>query len=183
MSDRVILDSGHLKLIIRRLALQLVENHPDADKTVLIGLQPRGILLGERIKNELTDRGFDKGYEFGMLDVTFYRDDFRRREKPLIPSATNIDFLVEGKTVILMDDVFFTGRTVRSGLDAMLAFGRPRKVELMVLIERRFRAHLPIVPTYIGHSVDTIQGEHVAVKWQQTDGIDQVILISEEHGG
>lgn len=182
MSLRTILHKRQIELIVRRLAFQLVENHPDAEQTVIIGLQPRGILLAQRIYTELQHISPERSYPMGALDVTFYRDDFRRREKPLIPSATNVDFLIEDKDVLLVDDVFFTGRTVRSGLDALMAFGRPRKVELMVLIERRFSAHLPITPNFIGHSVDTIHAERVEVQWQEADGEDKVILHNTEDG-
>jgi pyrimidine operon attenuation protein/uracil phosphoribosyltransferase len=182
MVPRIIIGEKQLSLIIRRLVFELIENHPDPQKTVIIGLQPRGINLVGRIKKELDAIQPGHAYQFGSLDVTFYRDDFRRREKPLLPSATNIDFIIEQKEVVLVDDVFYTGRTVRSGLDALLAFGRPKKVELMVLIERRFNAELPISPTYVGASVDTISQEHVTVKWRDIDGEDQVILLGSEDG-
>jgi pyrimidine operon attenuation protein/uracil phosphoribosyltransferase len=180
MSNRVILHSRQVELIVKRLAFQLIENHPQQQETVMVGLQPRGIYLAQRIHQELCDILGDHAYRLGALDVTFYRDDFRRREKPLVPSATNLDFVIEGKRVVLIDDVFYTGRTVRSGMDALMAFGRPAKVELMVLIERRFSSQIPIMPTYIGHSVDTIAGERVTVQWKQTDGTDQVILFTKD---
>ncbi|MEY3424932.1 MAG: hypothetical protein RL679_290, partial [Bacteroidota bacterium] len=116
----------------------------------------------------------------GNLDITFYRDDFRRREKPLIPSATNIDFVIENKNVVLVDDVLFTGRTIRAGLDALLAFGRPNKVELLTLIDRRFNRDLPIQADYIGESVDSLSSEKVSVEWKEIEGEDKVVLYTPE---
>lgn len=119
----------------------------------------------------------------GNLDITFYRDDFRRRERPIIPSATNIDFVIEGKQVVLIDDVLFTGRTIRSGLDALLAFGRPKKVELLALIDRRFNRDLPIQADYVGKSVDTLSSERVSVEWKEIEGEDKVVLFTPDANG
>jgi pyrimidine operon attenuation protein/uracil phosphoribosyltransferase len=119
----------------------------------------------------------------GNLDITFYRDDFRRREVPLIPSATNIDFVIEGKNVVLIDDVLYTGRTIRSGLDALLAFGRPEKVELLALIDRRFQRDLPIQADYVGKTVDTLISERVSVEWKEIEGEDKVVLFTPEANG
>jgi pyrimidine operon attenuation protein/uracil phosphoribosyltransferase len=116
----------------------------------------------------------------GNLDITFYRDDFRRRQEPLEPQAIDIDFAIEGKNVVLIDDVLYTGRSVRAALDALLAFGRPKSVELLVFIDRRFSRHLPIQPNYVGKKVDTITSEKVIVEWMETDGKDQVILLNSE---
>jgi pyrimidine operon attenuation protein/uracil phosphoribosyltransferase len=121
-----------------------------------------------------------KEVQCGNLDITFYRDDFRRREKPLIPSITNIDFSIENKRVILVDDVLYTGRTIRSGLDALLTFGRPSKVELLVLIDRRYSRDLPIQADYIGKTVDTLISERVSVEWKETEGEDKVVLFTKE---
>lgn len=175
--QQVIIDSIHFELTLSRLCYQLIENHGDFENTVLIGLQPRGINLLTRLKFRLEDI-LKKPVTCGDLDVTFFRDDFRRRETPLIPSATNIDFVIENKKVVIVDDVLHTGRTIRSGLDAMLAFGRPARVELLVLIDRRFQRHLPIQPDYVGLKVDTLSTERVAVEWKEQDGIDRVVLFT-----
>jgi pyrimidine operon attenuation protein/uracil phosphoribosyltransferase len=116
----------------------------------------------------------------GALDITFYRDDFRRRERPIIPSVTNIDFVIEGKNVVLVDDVLFTGRTIRSGIDAMLAYGRPSKVELLTFIDRRFRRQLPIQADYIGKTIDTLASERVNVEWKEIEGKDNILLYTPE---
>ncbi|TNE96161.1 MAG: bifunctional pyr operon transcriptional regulator/uracil phosphoribosyltransferase PyrR [Bacteroidetes bacterium] len=175
--QQVIIDSTHFELTINRLCYQLIENHGDFENTVLIGLQPRGIHVLTRLKGRL-ENIIGKPVVCGNLDVTFFRDDFRRRETPLIPSATNIDFVIENKNVVIIDDVLHTGRTIRSGLDAMLAFGRPAKVELLVFIDRRFQRHLPIQPDYVGKKVDTLSSERVTVEWNEIDGIDRVVLYT-----
>ena len=144
MENKVILNSKEISIIIDRLCHELIEGHSDFSNTILIGLQPRGVYLCERIRSSLESINSNLIIENGSLDITFYRDDFRRRETPLIPSVTNIDFSIENKNIVLVDDVLFTGRTIRSGLDALLSFGRPKSVELLVLIDRRFRRDLPI---------------------------------------
>jgi pyrimidine operon attenuation protein/uracil phosphoribosyltransferase len=177
MEKQVILNKRHFELTLNRLCYQLIESHNDFANTVLIGLQPRGVHLVQRLKSQLEEI-LNKEIVCGNLDITFYRDDFRRREKPVIPSVTNIDFVIEDKNVVLVDDVLFTGRTIRSGLDALLAFGRPKKVELLTLIDRRFRRDLPIQADYIGLSVDTLSTERVSVEWHEVEGEDKVVLFS-----
>lgn len=179
-NDRIILDSTQFDLTIKRLAHQLIENHSDFSNTIIIGLQPRGTFLAERIIEEL--KLIDKKHEVqsGALDITFYRDDYRRQDNPLVPNKTEMNFDIEEKEVILVDDVLFTGRTIRSGLDAMLAFGRPKKVELLVLINRRYERHLPIQADYIGKNIHTIVSERAKVSWKKTDGEDKVILYTPE---
>lgn len=182
MEKQIILNSKHFELTIKRLCYQLIENHNDFSNTVLIGLQPRGINVLTRIKKEL-DSILNKEVICGNLDITFYRDDFRRRETPLIPSATNIDFVIEGKKVVLMDDVLYTGRTIRSGLDALLAFGRPEKVELLTMINRKFQRDLPIQPDYVGKTIDTLSAERVSVEWEEIEGEDKVVLFTPDTNG
>jgi pyrimidine operon attenuation protein/uracil phosphoribosyltransferase len=177
MEKQVILDDQQVQLTMNRLAYQLIENHDQFSSTVLIGLQPRGIHVLERLKRIL-ESVLGHSVTCGQLDITFYRDDFRRREKPIIPSATNIDFTIEGKNVVLIDDVLYTGRTIRSGLDALLAFGRPNSVELLVLVDRRFQRDLPIQADYVGKSVDTLDTERVSVEWSQIEGSDKVVLFT-----
>jgi pyrimidine operon attenuation protein/uracil phosphoribosyltransferase len=179
MKKQVILDNQQVQLTMNRLAHQLIENHDDFSNTVLIGLQPRGIYVLERMK-KLLESVVGNEVVCGQLDITFYRDDFRRREKPLIPSVTNIDFTIEGKNVVLIDDVLYTGRTIRSGLDALMAFGRPKRVELLVLIDRRFQRDLPIQADYVGKTVDTLHSERVSVEWEQLEGMDKIVLYTPE---
>jgi pyrimidine operon attenuation protein/uracil phosphoribosyltransferase len=177
MEKQVILNKRHFELTLHRLCYQLIESHNDFSNTVLIGLQPRGVHLVQRLKSQL-EQILQHEIVCGNLDITFYRDDFRRRERPVIPSVTNINFVIEDKNVVLVDDVLFTGRTIRSGLDALLAFGRPKKVELLTLIDRRFRRDLPIQADYIGQTVDTLSTERVSVEWQEVEGEDKVVLFT-----
>jgi pyrimidine operon attenuation protein/uracil phosphoribosyltransferase len=163
---RLILSSPLLEIMISRLCQQLIENHQDFDNTVIMGLQPRGIFFAERVVAELRERT-GKNIPFGHLDATFYRDDFRRRDSPLLPNKTNVPFLIEGKRVILIDDVLASGRMVRAALDAMTAFGRPKMVELMVLIDRRYNRELPIEPDYVGMKVSTLESQRVQVEWKE----------------
>ena len=176
MQKRLLLDSAQFEITIRRLCYQLIENHDDFSNSAIIGLQPRGVFVASRIHKYLLEILKVPSLRTGSLDVTFYRDDFRRREI-IAPSATKIDFIVENQKVILVDDVFFTGRTIRAGMDALLDFGRPEKVELLTLVDRRYSRHLPIAPDYIGVQVDTITSEKVKVQWKETDGEDAVWLI------
>jgi pyrimidine operon attenuation protein/uracil phosphoribosyltransferase len=175
-----LLNSDQLSIIITRLCHQLVENHGDFSNSAIVGLQPRGVYLANRIVKRLHEiTGIEK-FKHGDLDITFHRDDFRRKDYPPTPSDTRMDFTIEGSKVVLIDDVLFTGRTIRAGLDALLAFGRPSVVELMVLVDRRFSRHLPVQPDYTGRTVDSIASERVEVEWEEIDGIDRVNLISAE---
>ena len=150
MSKKVLLNSKEIDIILHRLACQLIENHNDFSETVLIGLQPRGSFLAKRLASILTNDYKIKDIHLGLLDITFYRDDFRRRDEPLEATNTQIDFLIENKNVVLIDDVLFSGRSVRAALTAIQSYGRPENVELLVLIDRRFSRHLPIQPNYRG---------------------------------
>ena len=178
MSRKVLLDSNQLNIILHRLACQLVENHNDFKDTVLIGIQPRGIFVASRIEKILKEEYNLKDLKSGQLDITFYRDDFRRGEKPLEANKTRIDFIVEDKRVVFIDDVLYTGRSIRAALTAIQSFGRPREIELLSLIDRRFSRHLPIQPDYNGRQVDAINEEKVKVSWEENDGEDAVYLIS-----
>jgi len=164
MLKKLLLDHQLLEITIQRLCQQLIENHDSFENTVLVGLQPRGIFLADRIKNTL-EKILGEKIKLGYLDITFYRDDFRRREKPIRANATRMPFILEEKKVVLIDDVLYTGRSIRAALDAMTAFGRPLLVELLVLIERKYTRHLPIQPDYIGKSVNTMHSQRVQVEW------------------
>ncbi len=182
METQVILNAKQFNLTLQRLCRQLIENHNDFSNTVLIGLQPRGIRVLNRLKI-LIEEILDKEIQCGSLDITFHRDDFRRRATPLIPSVTNIDFSLENKNIVLIDDVLYTGRTIRAGLDAMLAYGRPNKVELLTFVDRRFKRHLPIQADYIGKTVDSLVSERVSVEWKEIEGEDKVLLYTPESNG
>lgn len=179
IESRIILDSQQLNLSIERICYQLIENHNDFSETVLVGLQPRGVFVAKRIHERLEKLTGSK-ILLGSLDITFNRDDHRRRDIPLIPSTTEMDFLVEGKKVVMIDDVLFTGRTIRAGMDALMAFGRPSEIELVAFIDRRFTRQLPIEPNYVGVRIDTIVSERVEVELLENGGNDTVKLYSPE---
>jgi pyrimidine operon attenuation protein / uracil phosphoribosyltransferase len=178
MRPRVILNQKQLDLTITRLCYQLIETHNDFSNSAIIGLQPRGVLLANRIHKKLSEILKTENIKKGTLDITFFRDDFRKKE--LIPNSTTIDFVIEEKNVILVDDVLYTGRTIRAGLDAMLAFGRPHDVELLVLIDRRLSRNVPIQAKYIGKTIDSIASEKVKVEWKETDKEDKVWLLTND---
>jgi pyrimidine operon attenuation protein/uracil phosphoribosyltransferase len=175
---RTIVDRTQLGLMIDRICHQLIEEHDDFANTVVLGLQPRGVILAQRIHGRLKELTGNSGILFGKLDATLNRDDLRRREVPILPADTLIDFQLEDKRVVLVDDVLFTGRTIRAGLDAMLSYGRPSMVELLVLIDRRFSRQLPIEPKYVGTTIDTISSERVEVSLLGNEE-DSVTLFSE----
>ncbi|TDX12686.1 pyrimidine operon attenuation protein/uracil phosphoribosyltransferase [Flavobacterium sp. S87F.05.LMB.W.Kidney.N] len=178
MSQKVLLNSKEVTIILHRLACQLIEKHLDFSDTILVGIQPRGVFLAERLKQILEDEYKVPEISLGYLDITFFRDDFRRTDKPLEANKTQINFIVEDKKVIFIDDVLFTGRSIRSALTAIQSFGRPSEIELLVLIDRRFSRNLPIQPDYRGRQVDAINGEKVKVSWKENDGEDVVHLVT-----
>ena len=176
MIKKELLSGKSIDIILSRLTCELIENHGDFKDTVLIGLQPRGVLVLDKLLAKLEQNGISN-VNHGRLDITFYRDDFRRRDAPLQPNQTKIDIILEGKKVVFVDDVLFTGRSVRSALDAIHSFGRPAEIELLVLIDRRFSRELPIQPDYTGKQVDSLASQKVAVEWKEESHKDVVYLI------
>lgn len=171
---KTILDHQQIALVIKRLAHQVLENHSDANGTVIIGIQPRGIRLSDRLYEELR-KETPAPPPYGKLDITFYRDDIRKGIH--VPNHTDISFSIEGKKVVLVDDVLYTGRTIRAALDALMDFGRPEKVELLVLVDRRYSRELPIQPDYTGKTIDSIVSQHVKVQWEE--GKNEVVLVDQ----
>jgi len=165
MKKSIILNSNELKITIERLACQLIEKHDDFSNTILVGLQPRGKYLCNRIVEVLKAEYLVNNLKYGLLDITFYRDDFRRNEKILEASRTDFILSVENKNVVFIDDVLFTGRTVRAALTAIESFGRPKSIELLILIDRRFSRELPIQPDYKGLQVDVYENQKVLIEW------------------
>jgi pyrimidine operon attenuation protein/uracil phosphoribosyltransferase len=174
-NTRLILDKDRFNLVLLRLCYELIENHDAFEQTVLVGLQPRGVLLARRIRT-LLERLLQKQITYGELDITFYRDDFKT--KSLLPNSTLMDFIIEGKKVVLVDDVLFTGRSIRSGLDALQQFGRAEKVELLTLVDRRWSREIPVSPDYVGITVDAVFNEKVSLVWADADGPAEVHLLS-----
>lgn len=174
---KTLLDNKQLNITLQRLAHQLVENHLDFKETAIIGIQPRGVWLSDRIAQMVKAITANKRIDYGKLDITFYRDDVHQARDIQVPSQTDISFSVQDRNVILIDDVLHTGRTIRAAMDALIDFGRPRNVELMVLIDRHFSRELPIQPDYVGQTIDTIITQKVKVYWAEKDNKDEVVLI------
>jgi pyrimidine operon attenuation protein/uracil phosphoribosyltransferase len=171
---KTILDYQQMQMAIKRLAHQLVENHADFSDSVLIGLQPRGVFFSDALHDALQKILPENKIDYGRLDITFYRDDVRSELHKA--NKTDILFSIENKKVVLVDDVLYTGRTIRAALDALIDFGRPSKVELCVLIDRRYSRQLPIQPDYTGKQIDSIISQKVKVFWEAKDGKNEVVL-------
>ena len=170
MKKKIILNDNQLETTLDRLACQLTENHEDFKETILVGLQPRGKSLCEKLINILCDKYNINSVNHGFLDITFFRDDFRRNKDILLPNKTDFKLFVENKKVVFIDDVLYTGRTIRAALTAIESFGRPKTIELLILVDRRFSRELPIQPDYKGIQVDVYENQKVNVKWD--DDID-----------
>ena len=178
MSNRLLIDTKQIQIILNRLACQLRETHQDFSNSVLIGLQPRGTILAKRIISILEQEDHLQSIANGFLDITFFRDDFRRTEKVLSANKNLMDVSVENKKVVLIDDVLYTGRSIRAALTAIDSYGRPAEIELLTLIDRRFSRHLPIQPDYLGRQVDAIANQKVLVHWKEEHGEDAVFIIN-----
>jgi len=164
---KVILTPQQLAVTIKRLAHQVLENHQDFGNIAFIGMQPRGIYVSDRLVEEIRKETGSSNILYGKLDITFYRDDVRRELH--VATKTDMPFSIEGRQVVLIDDVLYTGRTIRAALDALLDFGRPGKVELCILVDRKFNRQLPIQPDYVGKSIDTITSQRVKVLPEQNE--------------
>lgn len=172
---KTVLTEQQIAITIKRLGHQILENHVDLKDTVLIGIQPRGIFVSDQLARELGSLLPGQVVNYGKLDITFYRDDVAKGIH--IPNHTEIPFSIENKNVILIDDVLYTGRTIRAAMDALMAFGRPAKVELCILIDRRFSRQLPIQPDYVGRAIDSIVSQKVKVYWKERDDRQEVVLL------
>ncbi len=177
---RIIISKERFSLTIERLCYQLIERFDNFEDACLIGVQSKGTLLSDRIYERLKEITDVSGLQYGKLDITFYRDDFRQRTKPLQASRTEMDFLVENRKVILVDDVLYTGRTIQSALTALNHYGRPSSVDLLVLVDRRFERHLPIQPQFKGITVDALNEAYVKVEWAIRGEVDQIILYPDK---
>ena len=175
-SGKLLIGSSKFKLTIDRLCQQLLEDYGDFKDTCIIGIQPRGIYLADRVINRLQHINPNLEIQSGKIDITFYRDDFRRREKPLSASSTEMDFIIEDKNVVLVDDVLYTGRTVQAALTALQHYGRPKRIALMAMVDRRFNRHLPIKSDYKGLKVDALDEAYVKVLWDEHGEEDGVFI-------
>ncbi len=178
MPKKILLDSKKIDLILNRLVCQLIENHKDFKNTVLIGLQPRGTYLIEKILKIFKKKYPSIDIKSGILDFTFFRDDFRRSDKTLKANSTQINFSIENKNVVLIDDVLFTGRSIKAALSSMDSYGRPNSIELLVLIDRRYKREIPIEANYCGAKIDTFKGDKVNVVWNENSKKNVIYIES-----
>jgi pyrimidine operon attenuation protein / uracil phosphoribosyltransferase len=182
-SATVLLDAEGISKALRRIAHEIVEGNDDLERVALVGIQTRGVPLASRLRRLVAERS---GAELalGALDITFHRDDVHVRDGARAPGrqpvvrATSIPFSLEGLTVVLVDDVLYTGRTIRAAIDALLDFGRPARVQLAVLVDRGHR-ELPIRPDYVGKNLPTSRGERIQVELVEVDEIDAILLVGE----
>ncbi len=177
-TGKLIISKERFELTIKRLCHQILEQHIHLQKLCLIGIQERGVYLAERIKEQLIEMIGSQPFDYGKLDITFYRDDFRRRDTPLKAATTEISFILEDRNVLLVDDVLYTGRTVHAAIAALQDFGRPARIEMLCMVDRRFNRHFPINADYKGVAVDALDEAYVRVKWKEYHGEDQVLLFS-----
>jgi pyrimidine operon attenuation protein / uracil phosphoribosyltransferase len=181
---KILLDADALRKTIARIAHEIVERNPELDRTALIGIQTRGVPLAQRLRRLIADFG-DVEVPFGSVDITFHRDDVHVRGGvvPLSPQpvvkATRLDFPLEGLTCVLVDDVLYTGRTVRAAIETLFEYGRPARVQLACLVDRGHR-ELPIRPDYVGKNLPTARGERIQVQLVEVDEVDRVLLVSEK---
>jgi pyrimidine operon attenuation protein/uracil phosphoribosyltransferase len=182
-AQRVLLDEEQLRRTLSRIAHEIIERNDDLDAVALVGIHTRGVPLAHRLRRLVEERSGVE-LELGQLDITFHRDDVHvragsspRRPQPLVRD-TKLDFELEGRTVILVDDVLYTGRTIRAAIDALIEFGRPDRVQLAVLADRGHR-ELPIRPDYVGKNLPTARGDRIQVELYEVDEVDRVVLLPE----
>jgi pyrimidine operon attenuation protein/uracil phosphoribosyltransferase len=174
LESKQILNSKEIDRTLKRMACEIIEAHKSTRDLALIGIHTRGVFLAHRLRSHI--KAFDGGDVLvGAIDITLYRDDWTQLSAHPVVRTTDIAFSVDGKQIILVDDVLFTGRTVRAAMDASIDFGRPSRIELAVLVDRGHR-ELPIQSNYTGHSTNTKRSEMVNVLLQECDGEDQVTL-------
>ncbi|MEQ1746446.1 MAG: bifunctional pyr operon transcriptional regulator/uracil phosphoribosyltransferase PyrR [Saprospiraceae bacterium] len=167
-------------ITIERLCHQLIEDWGDFSDACVVGIQPRGVPLSDRIHERLQVLTGNTKIEYGRLDITFYRDDFRLHDTPLAPHPNEMDFIVTDKKVLLVDDVLYTGRTIQAALAALQHYGRPKAIELLVLVDRRFNRHLPIQADYAGLAVDALDEAYVRVHWREIHGEDEILFFEKK---
>jgi pyrimidine operon attenuation protein / uracil phosphoribosyltransferase len=175
---KVVLDGDDMRRTLVRIAHEIVEKTPEPELLALVGIHRRGAPLAARLKDQL-DELLGADVPLGDLDIAFYRDDLRSRSGAPVVRASHIDFDIDGRTVVIVDDVLYTGRTVRSAIEALFDYGRPGRIQLAVLADRGHR-ELPIRPDYVGKNLPTSRDERVNVRVQELDGDDQVTITALE---
>jgi len=175
-----ILSTVRFRLTLRRLAHQIIENYPDLSEVYLVGIQESGVHFSQRMIEELRAISAASTIPHGKLDISFFRDDYHLRADPIEVKPTELPFDVEGKRILLLDDVLYTGRTVHAAMTALIHFGRPQSIELMVLVDRRFNRHFPIQADYVGITVDALDQAYVRVEWAETSGVDRIRMFASD---
>jgi len=170
----VLLDQADIQRTLRRIAHEIVEKHPDLEQLVLVGIYTRGVTLAERLRALIAEFA-GQDVPTGALDISFHRDDMRAHPQPVV-KATRLDFPIDHRSVVLVDDVLYTGRTIRSAIEALFSYGRPDRVQLAVLVDRGHR-ELPIRPDYVGKNLPTSRGERVNVQLTEVDEVDRIVLL------
>ena len=184
---KVLLDETALERTLSRIAHEVIERNPELDLVALVGIHTRGVPLAQRLRRLIEERA-GVAPALGAVDITFYRDDVHVRggEAPLhaqpVVRSTQLDFPLEGRTCVLVDDVLYTGRTIRAAIEALFDYGRPARVQLAVLADRGHR-ELPIRPDYVGKNLPTARGERIQVQLLEVDEVDRVLLLSESEEG
>ncbi|HSC72711.1 MAG TPA: bifunctional pyr operon transcriptional regulator/uracil phosphoribosyltransferase PyrR [Gaiellaceae bacterium] len=180
-AEKVLLDADALRRTLSRIAHEIIEGNPDVTRVAVVGIQTRGVPLAQRLRRLVEERA-GEAPDIGAVDITFYRDDVQvrgsdapRHPQPVVRSTT-LDFPLEGKTVVLVDDVLYTGRTIRAAIEALFDYGRPDRIQLAVLVDRGHR-ELPIRPDYVGKNFPTSRNERIQVQLVEVDEIDQVLLV------
>jgi pyrimidine operon attenuation protein/uracil phosphoribosyltransferase len=180
-ASKILVDADAISRSLARISHELVERNEELDRVALVGIQTRGVPLASRIRRLVAEHS-EAELPLGALDITFHRDDVHVRDGGRPPGRqpvvrdTNITFALEGRTVVLVDDVLYTGRTIRAAIDALLDFGRPARVQLAVLVDRGHR-ELPIRPDYVGKNLPTARGERIQVELVEVDEVDRVLLL------
>jgi pyrimidine operon attenuation protein/uracil phosphoribosyltransferase len=186
-AHRILLDEEQLRRTLSRIAHEIIERNDDLDAVALVGIHTRGVPLAQRLRRLVEERSGVE-LELGQLDITFHRDDVHvragnapRRPQPVVRD-TKLDFELEGRTVILVDDVLYTGRTIRAAIDALIEYGRPDRVQLAVLADRGHR-ELPIRPDYVGKNLPTARGDRIHVELLEVDEVERVVLVPASEEG
>lgn len=175
---RQIVSPQRFSITLLRLAHQIIEKYGVKEPIYIVGIQEKGVILASRLIDIINTKVKSAKIHFGKLDITFYRDDYRLRNSPLKANSTNIDFDVEGKRIILVDDVLYSGRTIHAAMAALQDMGRVGKIELLTFVDRRFNRHLPIKSDYTGIQVDSLDEAYVKVEWEHIEGEDKVLIFS-----
>lgn len=177
---RQILSPERFKITLQRLASQIIENYSSKEAIIIVGIQEKGVILAQRLIAIIEKNYPKQKIQLGKLDITFYRDDFRMRQTPLKANATQMDFEIDAKKILLVDDVLYTGRTIQAAMSSLQDFGRVDRIELLTMVDRKFNRHLPIMSDYTGIEVDAVDEAYVSVEWEHLDGEDKVMIYSKK---